>query len=44
VVVERNEELTISTTVAVAETVEVASDVHEIARIEHEKIGSSDIH
>ena len=44
VVVERNEELTISTTVAVAETVEVASDVHEIERIEHEKIGPSDIH
>ncbi len=43
-VVERNEELTISTTVAVAETVEVVSDIHEIARIEHEKIGSSDIH
>ena len=44
VVVERNEELTISTTVAVSETVEVASDVHELTRIEHEKIGSSDIH
>ena len=41
VVVERNEELTISTTVTVAETVEVASDVHEITRKEHEKIESS---
>ncbi len=28
----------------VAETVEVVSDIHEIARIEHEKIGSFDIH
>ena len=41
VVVERNEELTISTTVAVAETVEVASDVHERTRIEHENVGIS---
>jgi hypothetical protein len=41
VVVERNEELTISTTVAVAETVEVASFVHEITRIEHENVGIS---
>ena len=40
-VVERNEELTISTTVAVAETVEVASFVHEITRIEHENVGIS---
>ena len=40
-VVERNEKLTISTTVAVAETVEVVSDVHELTRIEHEKIESS---
>ncbi len=44
VVVERNEELTISTTVAVTEPVEVASDVHELTRKEHEKIGSSDVH
>ena len=41
VVVERNEELTISTTVAVAETVEVVSDIHEITRKKHEKIESS---
>ena len=38
---ERKEELTISTTVAVAETVEVASFVHERTRKEHEKIESS---
>ncbi|MBQ5856898.1 MAG: GreA/GreB family elongation factor [Bacteroidales bacterium] len=44
-VVERNEKLTISTITAVtdsvAELIEVASDVHELTRIEHENVGVS---